>query len=157
ELNIMNLGPGRNVAQRQRVSGADRRIGPGLDGVPHFQAGRRQDVPLLAIDVVQKSDSRGAIRIVLDSRNFRRNTVLIPLEVDDPVETPLAAAPVPRRDAAAIVASSVLFERLDQALFRLFLCDLLEGTDAHRAPPRGGWFIDTNRHSGVLPSSPWCS
>ena len=80
------------------------------------------------------------------------NAGLVALEVDDPVEPLVAAAAVTRRDATAIVAAGMLLQRLDEALLGFFLRDLLEGADAHRAPPRRGWFVLTNWHLHFLPS-----
>ena len=61
------------------------------------------------------------------------HAVLRPLEVDDAVAALVAAALVARRDPAVVVPAARLLQRLEQALLRLGLRDLLEGRDGHEA------------------------
>jgi hypothetical protein len=67
----------------------------------------REDVPLLAVGVVEQRDARGAVRIVLDRRDRRRHADLVPLEVDDAVALLVPTAAEPRRDAAGLLRPPV--------------------------------------------------
>src|SRR5207244_1414739 len=78
-------------------------------------------------------DPPAAVGVVLDRGDLRRHAVLGPLEVDHAVAALVAAALVARRDAAVVVAAALLLQRLEQALLRLALRDLLEGGDGHEA------------------------
>src|SRR4030095_8617732 len=66
QLDVVNLRAERNVFDRKRVAGEDVRFGPGYYSLPHLQPGRRDDVALLPVDVVDQGDARRAIRIVLN-------------------------------------------------------------------------------------------
>src|SRR4029078_12930647 len=79
-------GADRDVAQRQVVAGLDVGARTGLDPVALLDVLRRDDVPLLAVGVVQQRDARRAVRVVLDVSDLRRHAVLVdPLEVDQTV------------------------------------------------------------------------
>src|SRR4029077_19028105 len=94
---------------------------------------------LLAVLVVNEGDARAAVRVVLDGRDFAGDAVLVALEVDLAVELPIAAALVPRGDAALVVAAGVRGQRLDQRLLRRVRGDLVEAGDGHEAASRAGW------------------
>src|SRR5271163_2448139 len=77
---------GRDRLQRQRVARLDVRAGAVLHPVALVQPLRSEDVPLLAVQVVQQRDAGGAVRVVLDVRDLRRDAVLVvPTEVDQTV------------------------------------------------------------------------
>ena len=88
-----------------------------------------KDVALLAVDVVQKGDAGAAVRDVLDGSDLRGHAVLLALEVDDAVAALVAAALVPRRDAAVVVAARLVRQRRKQGLLRLVRRDLGEVRD----------------------------
>ena len=67
----------RDVAQRQVVARLDVGARAGLDGVALLEQLGRDDVALLAVDVVQQRDARGAVRVVLDVRDLGRHAVLV--------------------------------------------------------------------------------
>src|SRR5205807_2555350 len=111
---------------------------PAFDRVTDLQAQGRQDVALLAVLVMDERDAGAAVGVVLDGRDLARNTELVSLEVDLPVQLPIAAALVPRGDAALIVAAGVGRQRLDEALLRLLRRDLVEPADGHEAASGAG-------------------
>ena len=65
--------PSGIVESGKRVAGLDVGLLAGLDHVADFEAGGREDVALLAVAVVEQRDARGAVRIVLDRRDLRRD------------------------------------------------------------------------------------
>src|SRR3954471_11082969 len=85
QLDGVHDGADRDVAQREAVARLDVGARTVLDPVALPQPVRREDVPLLAVLVVQQCDPGGAVRVVLDVRDPRHDAVLVvPAEVDDP-------------------------------------------------------------------------
>src|SRR5206468_3156988 len=97
---------GRNRPEGERVADQDVSILPGDDRLPDHEPGGGEDVPLLAVRVGEERDPRGAVRVVLDRRDLRGDPILVPPEIEDPVATLVAAAAVPDRDEAAVVAAA---------------------------------------------------
>src|SRR5690606_38332047 len=94
ELDVVDRRADRDVAHRQRVAGADLGALAVLDHVADLQALGGEDVALLAVEVVQKGDAAGAVRVVLDRGDLGRHAVLGALEVDEPVLLLVATAAV---------------------------------------------------------------
>ncbi len=80
-----------------------------------LQALRGDDVTALAVDVAQQRDVRGAVRIVFDALDARRNAVLVALEVDDAVVLLVTTTDVTGGDAAVVVTAAALALLLDAA------------------------------------------
>src|SRR5690606_26260289 len=99
-LDAVHRGTDRDVAQRQRVAGADRGVVAGDHLVARLQALRRDDVAALTVDVNQQRDVRGAVGVVLDPLHARRDAFLVALEVDDAVMLLVATADMAGGDAA---------------------------------------------------------
>src|SRR4051812_28281913 len=153
QLDVVDDRADRHVAQRQRVADGDLRARPRRDGHPDAQAVRREDVALLAVDVVQQRDVRRAVRVVLDRGDLRRHAVLAALEVDLAVQPLGAAAAVAGGLAAVRVAPAALLEPLDEALLGLGLRDLREVGVGREAPAGAGGLRSADRH-GSLPLEP---
>src|SRR4029077_6886231 len=102
-----------------RVADAHRRVLPTLDRVADLEAQRRQDVALLPVLVVDERDTRAAVRGVLDRGDLPGDPVLVALEVDLAIQLAVAAALVPRRDAALVVAARMRRDRLHEGLLGL--------------------------------------
>src|SRR5262249_38616733 len=153
ELDVVDRGAERDVAQRQRVAGLD----VGRLGRDYLVADRevlgRQDVALLAVRVVEQRDARRAVRIVLDGRDLGRHADLVALEVDDPVAPLVAAAAEARRGAPVAVAATGRNLLLDQRLLGLVLAlrDAREVLRGHAAPAGRGGFVLLDRHLPRLP------
>src|SRR6478609_7961390 len=106
-----------DVAQRQVVAGLDVGAGTRLDDIALRQLVRREDVALLAVEVVQERDARGAVGVVLDVSDLGVDAVLVvATEVDDTVLTLVATADVTRGDASLVVAATRLGERAEERL-----------------------------------------
>src|SRR5207244_12435766 len=111
-----------------------------------------EDVRLRAVGVVQQRDVRRPVRVVLDRGDLCGYAVLRALEIDD-AEAPLVtAALMARRDATVVVPAALLRHRLEQALLRLRLRDLLERRDRHEAAARARRLVATDRHQSCAPS-----
>src|SRR5580693_3208714 len=66
ELDVVDHRAERDVAKRHRVSGFDVGVLARHDRVSDFHPVRRQDVALVAVDIVQEGDAGGPVRVVLD-------------------------------------------------------------------------------------------
>src|SRR5690606_36463154 len=108
----------RDVAQRQRVAGADRCVTPGDHLVPGLQALGRDDVAALAVDVAQQGDMGGAVGIVYDPFHARRDTFLVALEIDDAVVLLVATTDVAGDDPPVVVATAGLALLLEERSVR---------------------------------------
>ena len=138
------LRSGRLLPGLMSAPGRTRRVSPCL------QPGRRDDVALLAVGVVQQRDARGAVRVVLDVRDLGRHAVLVvATEVDDAVGALVAAALVPGRDPAVRRCGRPCCAAGGPATSPGSIArDLGEVGDAGAATTRGRRLVLTN--------SPWC-
>src|SRR6202000_1023906 len=107
-LDAMHRRADRDIAQRQRVAGLDRRFATGDELIAHADALRRDDVAALAVDVAQQRDVRGAVRIVFQALDAAGDAFLVALEIDDAIVLLRTAALVTRRDASVMVAATRL-------------------------------------------------
>src|SRR5699024_1735317 len=130
QLDVVDGGTGRDVAQRQVVTDLDVGAGAGLDDGALLQALRGEDVTLLAVEVVEQRDVRGAVRVVLDVSDLGQHAVLVvATEVDDAVTTLVSATLVTAGDVAVHVAATGLVDRAQQRLLRGRTRDLAEHGD----------------------------
>src|SRR5690606_21211859 len=126
QLDVVDHGAERDLAERQRVPGADITPGTAHHHVTLLQAPRVQNVPLLPVDVVDQRDIRRPVRVVLDLGDPAGDPELVALEVDDTVE-PLGTAPTTAsRDPPMVVSAPALLQRLRQRTLRLRPGDLVE-------------------------------
>src|SRR5438552_1537657 len=90
-----------------------------------------------------------AVGIVLDRRNLRGHTELVPPPVDRPIATLVPTAPKTRSDAACVVPPARRCFGLEQGLFGLFTAwiELLEPVAHHAATPGRSRSIDFEAHS----------
>ena len=95
QLDVVDKRSERDNAQRHGVPRLHFPVGPRGDRVAHLELLRRDDVALLAVDVVKQRDPGAPVGVVLDVRDLGRNPLLVPLEVDDPVLLDVPAASKP--------------------------------------------------------------
>src|SRR5688572_3559937 len=126
QLDVVNLRAQRDVLQRQAVARKDVDGITGYHRVTHLDARRLQDVSLFAVRIGDQRDARRPVRVVLDRLDTAGNVLLIPLEVDDPVEPLVAAAAPPRRQLAAVVAAAGPFQLFGERAIRLVRRDVVE-------------------------------
>ena len=100
ELDSVDRHAGRDVLERHAASdvGLDR-IGGAQHGHSGLEADEGQDVPTLAVAVLDESDVARTVRVVLDGDDGRRIVVAVSLEVDDTV----AAFVLPPRPRTVIL------------------------------------------------------
>src|SRR5262249_36065580 len=119
QLDVVNLRAQRNVFDRKRVAGEDVRFGAGNHGLSHPQSGGRNDVSLPPVSVSYQSDAGGAIRIILDGRDFTGNAELVALEIYDAVVALVSAATMTHGHFAEIVSAAGALLTREQRLMRL--------------------------------------
>src|SRR5690606_199612 len=116
ELDVVDHGAERHLAERQRAPDVDRRVLARHHLVADRQVSRPEDVALLAGRVVQQRDARRAVRVVLDRGDLRRHAVLVAAEVDLAVAPLVAAAAEPDRLLALVVPAAALLLALGEGL-----------------------------------------
>src|SRR5919197_1343307 len=146
QLDVVDHGAEGDERERQAVAGFDVGLRPRLDRVADGEPDGRQDVALLAVEVVQEGDARGAVRVVLDGGHPGRHAQLVALEVDQPVEALVAPAAVAEGHAAEVVPPARLAQRRGQGALGPGLGDLGEvGAGLEPAAGRGRAVLD-GRH-----------
>src|SRR5262249_22010107 len=146
QFDVVNVCAERNCPQRQRIAELRRDIIAGDNFRADLQPVWREDVTHLAVGVFNKSYSRRAVRVVLDSDYFRGDAVLAAFEIDFAVMLFVSAADVARSHSAVIVAATGFFLRLEQALRRSPLCDFVEGRRLFKTLDRRERAITFERH-----------
>src|SRR5450432_210381 len=153
QLDVVDHRAEGDVAERHRVAGLDVGVAAGDDLVADLHAVGRQDVALVAVDVVEERDARGAVGIVLDGEDDRGHADLVALPVDDAVALLMAAAPEARGDTAVVIPAAGVRLVLDELAQRLrALRDLHEVRDRVEAPRRRGRLEVLDSH-GPVPAS----
>src|SRR6187431_408039 len=104
----MDYASERHVAQLHRIARTNRCRRTGHQLIARGDAARGDDVTALAVAIFQQRDVRGAVRVVLDALDRRRNTVFVALEIDQSIMLLVTAALVARGDAAGVVATAFL-------------------------------------------------
>src|SRR5580658_2211598 len=152
EFNVVDHGAGWNVRQRQRGSDQDVSLGARIDGAADRQSHWTNDVPLLAIGVIEPRDARRPVRIILNGRDLSGNAELIALEIDGSIRLLGSAAAETRRDQTLAVASAGALLTHHQRLFGSLLGDFVTGNNAHETP---GWrrrIVALHRHGLIAPT-----
>src|SRR5262249_2555033 len=82
------------------------------------KAGRRENVAEFAISVFDQGNARRAIRVVLDSNDFCRDTMLASFKIDLAILVFVTATDMSRCQSTVVVATAASFLRIKKALFR---------------------------------------
>ena len=135
QLDAVDRRTHRDVADRQRVAGADRGFGAAQQRCADFQAARGDDVAALAVGVAHQCDVGRAVRVVLDALDLGRDAVLVAHEVDHAVVVLVATALVAGRDVAVVVAAGLLELGFQQRRVAAHPC---AGGPARSSPCRDG-------------------
>src|SRR5690606_36205844 len=92
ELDVVDDGADRHAAEGHGVAGLHIHLGAGHDLVADSNTLRRKNIGLLAVFILDQRDESGAVGIVLDPLDGRRNIELGALEIDDAIKTLRPAA-----------------------------------------------------------------
>src|ERR1700709_2586164 len=101
----MDRRTNRDVADGQRVACANRRFRTRDQRLTPRHTLRRDDVLAFAVCVQNQRNVRATVRVILETLDLRRNTVLVATEIDETIVLLVTATFVTRRDAAAVVAA----------------------------------------------------
>src|SRR5690606_22263238 len=152
QFDVVNRHAQRNILQRERVANRRRSVRTAHHLGPRLQSLRSQDVPLLAIHVVQQGDPRTAVWIVLNRVHLGRHPVLLPPEVDQAVLPLVTATTMPGRNLPLVVPPPLLPKRHQQALFRLRSGSQLRKIADRRTTAAGrSRLVTSNSHRSLLP------
>ncbi|PRD40246.1 UNVERIFIED_CONTAM: hypothetical protein NCL1_00859 [Trichonephila clavipes] len=151
QLDVVNDGTDRHAREGHRVARLHVGLGAGDNGVTHGQTLRRQDVSQFAVVVFHESDEGGAVRIVFDPLDDRRNVELATFEVNDAVETLRATTLVPHRDASGVVTATRLGQTLGEGFDRTAFEQLRTVDQNQPTLARRRRFIRLECHAFCLP------
>jgi len=125
ELNCVNKSTYWNLLKSGAITRLDIDVlGTRQNSVTDAQTLWAKDVCLCTVCIVQKSDTSGTVRIVLNGSDFSWNVILATLEVDTTVLALVATTLVTGSDAAIVVATSLLWKGLEKGLLGLISCNL---------------------------------
>src|SRR5690606_30778939 len=146
QFDVVNDGADRDRLQRHRIARLHIDLLTGDDAVAHLQTLRRNDVSQIAVRILDQSNPRRAVRIVLKPLDLRFNAPLAALEVDLAVRALVPAAGAERSHAADIVAAARLRQAFGQRLHRLALVQLRAINDHKLTAARRGRAESLQRH-----------
>jgi len=148
QLDVVHLEADRDILEGQRVAYLDSGFRAAHHGLPHRQAGRSDDIPLLTIDVVDQRDIGRPVGIVLYGRDLAGDAVLVAAPINLAVLLLVTAALAPHRDAAVGSAARVLLLTLGKSLLRLVADGERIVHHLHPVPESGGYRPESlNSHS----------
>src|SRR5262245_57754316 len=154
ELDVVHRGAHGDVAQRQGVAGTDLGALSRLQHVADADVAGRQDVALVAVEVVQQCDAARPVGVVLDGGHLGGDAVLVAAEVDHPVPLLVAATAVARRLAAVDVAPAGGGLLVDQRPLGAVAGQLGEVRDRLEPAAGAGGLALAECHRGASPLSP---
>ena len=85
QLNVVNQSTERNLSKCEGVTNFRSSTLTRHNGLTHFQPLGSKDITLLTVSIKHKSNARTAVRVILNSLNNCRNTILVSLEVNKTV------------------------------------------------------------------------
>src|SRR5687767_9141391 len=129
KLNVMNRDAYRYGAQRKAVAQIRCCFRTAHQLRTHLQSVGSNNVSLLSILILQKSEAGRADRIILDRGNGRFDAMLVAFEIDDADFLFVPATNATRRHASVMITATRLLADLDEALLRLRLRDLVVRRD----------------------------
>ena len=147
-LDIVNRHPRRNLLQRHAIADLRFYVRAADDRVARFQSQRSDDVPLLAIHIVQKGNPCRTAGIVFDPIHLGRNGILVALKIDNPIQPFVATSAMTGCDLSLVVAAALLLGAYSQGLFGPLLAIGQFGkvTDRSTAAPRRSRFVLSSSH-----------
>jgi hypothetical protein len=95
---------------------------------------------------MEQSDIRAAVRIIFNTRDFRRYAFLIPTKIYDAITALMSTASMPDSQFAKIVAAAFAFERSKQGALRFGSRNFLVSQNRHLPASRRSRLEFSNRH-----------
>src|SRR5471032_1858403 len=138
-FDAVHHGTDRDVTDRQAVARLDRRFRAVHHRVANGHALGGDDVLALAVGVAQQGDIGGAVRIVFDPFHFRRDTILLTLEVDQAIVLLMTTADVAGGDVAVVVTAGSFRFFLNQGGERTAFVQVRVHHLHHAATAWRGW------------------
>ena len=117
----MNGGAYRDVVHGKRIAGLDLYRVAAFDLVADLESLGSKDIAVSTVCVQAESDVGGTVRIVLNTYNLSRDSVLVTLEINETVILLVTAADLTCSDAAEGIASAGAALLYDERLHRATL------------------------------------
>lgn len=117
-FDVVNNRTEGDVDHRQAVTRLNVHIVAGYHCIAHGNAVRGEYVALLAIEIAEQRDVGGSVRIVFDGDDFRIDTGLVTLEIDETILALMTTANVTGRNPSVVVPSAGLRQAYHQTFLR---------------------------------------
>src|SRR5690606_26323465 len=105
-FDAVNSGTHRDIANRQSITCLDRSFRTAQQLIADCQTLAGNDVTTLTIRVQQQCDVSRTVRIVFNTLHFRRNTILVALEVDNTIVLTVTTTDMTGGDVAVVITAS---------------------------------------------------
>ncbi len=116
---VMNKRAQRDILEGNGVTRFDIGLLTADDHIAQNYFIRGEDIPFLAINVVQQGNPRGTVGIVLNRRHSRRDIYLIPSKIDKAVSSFMTAADMSARHPAIDITPAAFLQRTEKAFLGL--------------------------------------
>ena len=153
KLYVVDESTNGDVGKGKSVAGDDVCFRTGNNFIAGFHSVRSNDVSLLAVFILNKSDVCGTVGVVLKSENVCHHSGFVTFEIDYTIFGSVAAATMTNGDAAVGVTTGMLLHRFEKAAFRSYLgkSRIIDG--GHIATTGSSGVIELNSHSVRPPYS----
>ncbi len=146
DLDVVDHSTHRDIRNGKRVPRSNLGSCASHHRITNLEINRRHNVALLAIGIVQESEARCTVRVILDRRDFGGDITLIALEIDDADEAAMTAAAMTNGNPSIGVASTALAQWHEQGALRLGLGNFFKVMTGHPAGAGGYRFVFFNCH-----------
>jgi len=146
QFDVVDEGPRWNIAKREGIARLDVGCGACDHFIPYLDLGRGQNISFLSVGIVEQSDSRRPIRIVLNGSHLGGNLFLVPLEINEAILPLMTSSPVPGCNPSMAVSAPPLLQRDEKALLGSRRSYLLECGNRLEPFCRRSWFIALDAH-----------
>ncbi|OHX18197.1 hypothetical protein BI344_10995 [Chromobacterium sphagni] len=147
QFHAVDSGTHRDVADRQGVTGLDRRFRTGQQYGTNLHTARGDDVAALAVGVAQEGDVGSAVRVVFDAFHLSRDAILVATEVDQTVVLLMAATTMTRSDVTIVVTATGRVFLLNQGSVRSTFVQVRVYYLDNGTATRGSRFYLNDRHA----------
>jgi hypothetical protein len=131
ELYVVNNGTNGDVYEGKCVTGLNVGIRSADYSIAYRKTDRSDNVALYAILILNEGDECRTVRIVFLGENGCGDSETVSLEIDNSVLSSVTAATMTNGDSTVAVATGILTEVLEQALFRLYFAKTLIISNGH--------------------------
>ena len=146
-FNTVHSSTDGNITNRQSISNFNYSFRTGHQHCADLNAGRRNNVPTLAICITQQSNMSGTVRIIFNPFHFCRNAVFISFEIDNSIMMFMTTAFMAGSNMTIMITAGSRILLLNQCSVRCTFMQTICGYANHAATTSRGRLHFYNSHS----------